>query len=328
MRLQNHFGALEWFPRTAVAVYGMINNWKDSMSDSINPLMAAHRIGLATGDIEFAMLSAALHATCSIHAGRSLLEIAKENSEFHELMLLYKQTQMLSMLVPNMQLVLNFIGQARGNPWELSGDIMNEEVELDRAASTKNASVTTTIHLYQLYIAYYVHEYDAAFKAAKLLRAFKVEVVSSFGECTRFFLEGMTAIAIAHKSNKRRYRKLGKTNLKCLKKLQLLGPENARNKVALMEAELEFLDGNVSVAIGMYDKAIELSAKQGITQEHALATERKALAILSIGQYSSGIQLLRTAQSIYEDWGSNLKVERISKEIFFLNQEHQNASCV
>ena len=55
IKILHLFQAREWIPRVYSASYGFCLMWKQPLNDQLNPLMAAYRIGLGTGDIEVRM---------------------------------------------------------------------------------------------------------------------------------------------------------------------------------------------------------------------------------------------------------------------------------
>lgn len=52
LAILERFKAKEWMARVYSAVYGLCFTWRDPFRHSLKPLLAAHRVGLSTGDIE------------------------------------------------------------------------------------------------------------------------------------------------------------------------------------------------------------------------------------------------------------------------------------
>ena len=46
-----------WLPRVTAAFYGVVCSWKISYKETLGPLKLALRTGLATGDVEYALVS-------------------------------------------------------------------------------------------------------------------------------------------------------------------------------------------------------------------------------------------------------------------------------
>lgn len=57
MEMYDEFKNEAWLCRVSAAFYGCVCTWKEPVSMSIAPLEHAARVGLGTGDIEFAMVS-------------------------------------------------------------------------------------------------------------------------------------------------------------------------------------------------------------------------------------------------------------------------------
>ena len=65
LRMMDRFPGKEWLPRTYITVYGMINTWKDPFRESLESLRLAHRVGLASGDIEVSLFAEVLSSKVS-----------------------------------------------------------------------------------------------------------------------------------------------------------------------------------------------------------------------------------------------------------------------
>ena len=55
------FKGRTWLVRLSAGYYGCVHTWKRPVQESLVPLKQAHRAGLESGDIEFAMLSANMY---------------------------------------------------------------------------------------------------------------------------------------------------------------------------------------------------------------------------------------------------------------------------
>jgi predicted ATPase len=62
----------EYLPRVYAAFYGCIHAWKRPLRDALEPLLHAHRVGMQTGDMEYASLNANLYCFRAMDAGISL----------------------------------------------------------------------------------------------------------------------------------------------------------------------------------------------------------------------------------------------------------------
>ena len=263
LRLLDRFTGREWLPRTYSAVYGVINVYKDPLRDCLEPLRQGHRAGLATGDIEvrtvglfsalfpshshlplfflqFAMVNAALYANACIHAGKPLTIVDREIKSFYDLMVTYKQDLALTYMKVMLQYVANWMGLAK-NCLILTGDVVDQAAELEKAAKRKNVTVTVAYRMYQLILAYTMNEYHLAIDVMKLYhRECNQNTGPAFANIIICFYEALTALALAPISRKRHYKTKARRKLKSLRKFAACGPSNCRNKVLLVEAELRF----------------------------------------------------------------------------------------
>lgn len=56
MEMYNEFQNEAWLCRVSAAFHGCVCTWKEPVSATIKPLDHAYRVGLGTGDIEFAVV--------------------------------------------------------------------------------------------------------------------------------------------------------------------------------------------------------------------------------------------------------------------------------
>jgi len=57
MHMYEEFKNQAWLCRVSVAFYGCVCTWKEPVTKTVGPLDHAYRVGLGTGDIEYAMVS-------------------------------------------------------------------------------------------------------------------------------------------------------------------------------------------------------------------------------------------------------------------------------
>jgi predicted ATPase len=65
IRLYEKFDTKAWLGRVSAAYYGCVHGWKKPIQEALEPLKYAHRVGLETGDIEFAMLNSNIYCCTS-----------------------------------------------------------------------------------------------------------------------------------------------------------------------------------------------------------------------------------------------------------------------
>ena len=85
-------------------------------------------------------------------------------------------------------------------------------------------------------------------------------------------------------------------------------PENILHKLYMLRGDLKALDGNLPAALGYFQTAIQCAEREGFLCLRGLAHERAAMALKRLGKVpnteSEAKDHLRSAMSLYEQWGS------------------------
>ena len=100
-------------------------------------------------------------------------------------------------------------------------------------------------------------------------------------------------------------------NITKLKVRSKLVEENFKNKIKLIEAEVEALLGNPSKALEYYKESIALSEKYLFVHEEALACERAGIYLLEQSNVQSAYEYLLQAHNSYATWGATAKVKHL-----------------
>jgi diguanylate cyclase (GGDEF)-like protein len=89
---------------------------------------------------------------------------------------------------------------------------------------------------------------------------------------------------------------------------------NFRHLQYLMEAELARLDSTREIALEHYEAAIEAARASGFLHDEAMACERAARHLLTLGHRRAAEGYLRSAYHLYERWGAQRKVTLMEQE--------------
>mmetsp|Transcript_27150 Transcript_27150/g.74453 ORF Transcript_27150/g.74453 Transcript_27150/m.74453 type:complete len:304 (-) Transcript_27150:2342-3253(-) len=293
--------------------------------------MDGHRMGLSTGDIEFAMVNATLYSTNSFHAGQPLEQIEAEVSKLQKLTILFRQKAGFSIISPILQQVYNPRAEqsisSKKPPWVLSGKACNEDKVVAEAMESNNVMCLSQINFRKLWMAYVFQNYDLAFEMAEFSRITIKSSPASFMVFSHHFFEGMTCTALAQcpsTSNRKRkkYIKLAKRCLKTMRKHANHCQLNCQNKVLMVEAEFRILDGDLIGGLELFEKSAAISQDEGLLHERALAYERAALAILTCARETKSksshpkpetdaLVYFAKAVAQYRRWGATSKVDHM-----------------
>jgi len=93
---------------------------------------------------------------------------------------------------------------------------------------------------------------------------------------------------------------------------------NYRNKVHLLEAELSSHEGRNEDANSLYAAAIIASRSSRFIHEQGLACELAGFHYKKIGDLQRALGFFNQAKSCYAEWGSEMKVEGITRQLAIL----------
>mmetsp|Transcript_21256 Transcript_21256/g.27259 ORF Transcript_21256/g.27259 Transcript_21256/m.27259 type:complete len:136 (-) Transcript_21256:219-626(-) len=90
---------------------------------------------------------------------------------------------------------------------------------------------------------------------------------------------------------------------------------NYQNKIHLLQAQFFSANGERDNAKASFEAAITAARKSKFPHEEGLACEYSALHCIKNGENKDGLELLEKAKDCYKKWGSQVKVDAITKRI-------------
>ncbi|MBD3648551.1 MAG: serine/threonine-protein kinase PknK, partial [Pseudomonadales bacterium] len=121
---------LEQHCRTITLINNFILTWKHPIKDSMEPLINAYRIGMETGDIEFALVAAITRSSNAFILGHDLNSLESNLAGYNRSASEFNQTPMLSMGSIYQQAVINLIHPG-DTPWLLEGVVYKERERVE-----------------------------------------------------------------------------------------------------------------------------------------------------------------------------------------------------
>lgn len=200
-KLCEKFKAKAWLSRISAGFYGCVHTWKRPIHEALEPMRYAYRIGLESGDIEFAMLNANLYCWNQMDV-TSIPKLDKEIRGFRDRMVFYHQDMNLMLIKPCWQMLHNLMGLGTRDVLTLTGEIMEED-KLDQMRKT-NETVYIWSFFHRMMLAYLFGDYE---RAAAFSSGCQQIVDYPFGATDVVlvvFFDGLTALAQARKSYNRK----------------------------------------------------------------------------------------------------------------------------
>lgn len=309
LEILDRFGSKEWLPRTYLAAYTFCLAWTKPASALLRPVLTAHRVSLGTGDIETAMLLAAVYSAVALHTSVKLEKVYEDVQIFLRLCKHHQQETMAQFLVPNMQYIHNLLGLS-DNPHDLNGLAMKEDEFLENAKATKNDTLIGFMLHTKLILNSYFHQFKAVRQLAAELRKYKDDSTAPY---SKFPIILHTGLAYASPPSTKSDLKKAQ---KCLKELRFMStrnPASLDNKVLLLEAVIDAANGKLSTL--KFQHSIEYARKEKLRSEEALAFEHLADAYRRKGMLSEAADRLRLAMKVYAEWGAVAKVADVKSKL-------------
>jgi histidine kinase len=310
-KFKEKFKTKSWLGRVTAGYYGCIHGWKKPIQETLKPLEYAHRVGMETGNIEFALLNANIYCWSQLDI-TPLPVLEKEILTVNERMEIYGQKLNMQRIKPAWQLIKNLMGQAKGDPIILTGDIMEESI-LEQWKH-ENVSVYHWSHAYRMMLAYLFGDYTRAERFSNGCRTIADYPWGAVDVAVVIFFDALTALAKARES-KQKKAPLAEKRLVRLKYWANHSPHNFLGKQFLVEAEMAALAGQHNLAFSKYTCAIALSREGGFLMQTGLANERTGKHLLEQNDKESAVFYIREAISLYKRWGAKAKVKSLKDEM-------------
>jgi len=316
LEVLSRFNARSIAATTYVIVYSCIIPWREHLLKTLKPLQEAFTIGLETGDLIYGVYGALNHCTHLYLSGKELAGVSREMENYALQFRQLKQETALNYHEIYRQAVLNLLGLADENPWELIGAAYNENVMLPLHRSVNDSLAIVLVSLKKLVISYLCGKYDIAVNNADIVEEYLNEA-TAFAAIPIYYLYNSLAWLAVYSDPKTQQRegmmKKVAANQEKMQKWADNAPMNYLHKLYLVEAERHRVLGEKIEAIEMYDRAIAGAKENGYVQEEALANELAAKFYLEWGKETIAEAYLTKAYYCYARWGALAKVEDLEK---------------
>jgi PAS domain S-box-containing protein len=169
---------------------------------------------------------------------------------------------------------------------------------------------------YKSQLFFLFEQYEEAFTVGTARKEWLEFIASAFEETICLFFQTLSAFAIVGKCDQKRNQKVLETIKENTEKYSLWSrqcPENYEHKYLLIQAEQARVDGNITDAMDLYDKAIESASKNEYINNVAVANELAAKFYLSIDKGKIARVYFSEAHQHYYKWGALAKVAHLEE---------------
>ncbi|MEL7332396.1 MAG: diguanylate cyclase [Cyanobacteria bacterium J06560_2] len=300
--------------RTQHVLYAFIDHWHEPLTLSRPKLLANYQLGLDTGDLEYAVLSAHVYCLNGLLTGEPLQGLAKEMALYSDVMRQLKRTTTLNFQTVWHQAVLNLLGESP-RATQLQGSVYDEATQLPVHHERQDATALLIVYWHKAVLCYWFGEGEAALRHIQQSADYLQGV------------PGLPIVPVWHFYNALIH--LGQ--YKCIDVSQqadvwlqveqsrshlhtwsALADNSHTHKLALIDAEIARVTSQVTEAMDYYDAAIDAAQALGYVHEQALANELAASFYQKKGNQKIARLYFKEAISAYTRWGATAKLKDLS----------------
>ncbi|MEB3340610.1 ATP-binding protein, partial [Okeania sp.] len=279
-------------------------------------LLEAYKIGLETGDLEYAAYSILHYCGYSYLAGISLDQLQQEIENYSNSLKQLKQENNYYYNQIYYQVVLNLLGYEE-NPELLSGKAFNEEKFIPFYENIKDRYGLFQIYFNKLILSYLLGNFQQSKDYVARAEEYVEGGVTGFFYFPVYcFYSSLALLAFYPNSKVAELDKILEKVTAYGEKMKFWAqhaPTNYSHKYYLIEAEKQRILGNKIAAIEAYEQAIALATENKYIQEAALANELSAKFYLDWGKTKIAQTYMIEAYYRYLDWGAVAKIKDLEK---------------
>ncbi len=282
-----------------------------SLRDGLKPLLENYHLGRELGDFEYASASAGFYCTHSFSVGKYLPELEKEASTLASSIGKMRQETTRHLVEVYHQEILNLMEPSE-NPCLLRGRAYDEEKMAPLLVEAKENSIICAMYIQKLRLCYLFREYKTAVQNLLLAERHLVGAKGTMLVPPILFYGSLARLAVfdelGWKQRRATLKQVSKAQ-KTLHRWASTAPMNFMNEFNFVEAERFRCLGRIQMALDQYDLVIELARENGYLNEEALANERAAMLLISLGNMVRAKSYLYEARNCYLKWGALSKVK-------------------
>ncbi|MCA9711684.1 MAG: GAF domain-containing protein, partial [Myxococcales bacterium] len=314
LRLLETHDATELESKVYALFYIFVVHWKEHVRDAIDGLLHGVRVGLETGDIEYAGYNAIHYCTFPLFYGADLEWLGGEMARYEELSRKLDQQYQLYYIRMWRQLLLGL--RTEGCDGEhLAGSCFDERTML--ANLGENQTSKFTLHQAKAMLLYAFGHHRRALESLREAAVFK-DAVSGFVSPVEHNLYLSLALLSVYEqlppSEQAQALQTVDHNQAQLAGWAAHAPQNNAHKHDLVEAERARATGDPLRALGLYERAIAGARTHGYLNEEALGYERMGELLLALGHQELGLHQLQAARRLYERWGARAKCDDLTRK--------------
>lgn len=311
--LLERYKVVEYLPIVYAAVYGATFAWSRPLRESLAPLLEGNRIGVMTGNLEYAGICANQYCFNALDASVPLDEICLRWQGFNESLTTNKQATLHQMLSPCMQCIHEYMGCGT-DPTSNRPTVTDLDEAYRLAVENNSMSEIFGVRFCRMVLNYLFEDYEAAYGDCLTWNDIKM-VPPTLEQSSSTFFVGMVRIHMAqYKRDVGRNRRIVKACLRRFRRWALGGPQNFMGQAFLLEAELASLHGKKEEStFQKYICAIAMFKANSFLHFAGVANVRLARHLERSGQKAAARKYWEEARDYYAQWKAHALVNRVDE---------------
>ncbi len=309
LRLLEKLQSLKFKAHVWAAFNGHIRLWKESVRETLKPLLLAYSSGLESGEIVpggYAILNYCSH---SLFVGEYLETVARKHRDYIDEFQKQKLSYHSIFAQIGRQGILNLLGQAE-NYLLLIGSAFNESEMMPVLLEQQNGTSLFYVYLIKAILHYFFNQPEQALANLQAAEPYEPNVSGLFISAQRIFYQSLASLDMypyAEANQQQQLLEQLTINQTRMQHWAYHAPMNFKHKVDLVEAEKCRILGKNYEAGDWYDRAISGAKENEYIQEEAIANELAAKFYLEWGKERIAQSYMIEAYYSYSRWGAKAK---------------------
>ncbi|MEG4858225.1 AAA family ATPase [Microcoleus sp. K1-B6] len=325
LKLLEQFNASQQKAKVYVMFNAHIRIWKESTKNTLASFLEGMKVGVETGDVEWAIYNCKHYITNLFLVGQPLEYVEDKQSVYMEFLQKNKHEFAIG-YAKIWQVTASSLTSKTAEQVRLVSSRLDEPAVMSQWQKENNRMSLFAAYVAKLMLLYLLKDYAAAVASGKLAAEYADGAIGLITVGVHNFYYSLALLAhYPDSDNQEAYLAIVNSNQQIMKKWAYHAPMNYQHKYELVEAEKARLFSDKLAAMDYYDLAIKGAAANGYIQEEALAYELAGEFYQSLDKDIIARTYLTKAYYAYIRWGAIAKVKYLESRYNYLVDRHQEA---
>ncbi len=316
LKLMDKLGVRKQLAKTILVTNCVIRHWKEPLRDTVPALLEGYRVGLETGDLNFAAFNLLMSNVHGYYVGPELSEFEAELGKQIQTIANLNQKYILTLAQLKRQCVLNLLGRC-DDPRVLTGEAIRAEELLETWRSTHNDIAIATFCVERMNVRFVYGDWAGVLEDAALFRRHKDSMQGVINNRFVNFYDSVSTIMVYPEASPARqaaHRVHLRVNQAKVRYWMHHAPDNCRQQFLLVEGLRAWRIGKDPMrAKELLGRAIEFCKRPDDILFEATARELLARIHLSLGELGPAREQMISTYNAYASWGAMGKLDQLRR---------------